>query len=278
MVSIGRLDLNSEGLLLLTNDGALKRRLELPSTGWLRKYRVRARGAPEDASLEPLRRGITVDGERFQPMRVDIDRQQGANVWLTVALREGRNREVRRALEAVGLAVNRLIRVSYGPFQLGELEPGEVEEVRPKVLREQLGGGKAPAPPRRRRKSAGGGRPRGQGPAKSGAARARTARPEHDSAALRNLERAGALAPVAAVDQLVLDRLVVLQRLQAGGLHRGDMDEDVLAAVRGLDEPVALLGVEPLDGALGHAGKPFGQFTRAPRPGSATSRPRARAV
>ena len=139
VMSVGRLDLNSEGLLLLTNDGALKRRLELPSTGWLRKYRVRARGAPDDASLEPLRRGITVDGERFQPMRVDIDRQQGANVWLTVALREGKNREVRRALEAVGLPVNRLIRVSYGPFQLGELEPGGVEEVRPKVLREQLG-------------------------------------------------------------------------------------------------------------------------------------------
>ncbi len=141
VVSIGRLDLNSEGLLLLTNDGALKRRLELPATGWLRKYRVRARGAPDDAALEPLRRGITVDGERFQPMRVDLDRQQGSNVWLTVSLREGRNREVRRALETVGLAVNRLIRVSYGPFQLGELEPGEVEEVRAKVLRDQLGAG-----------------------------------------------------------------------------------------------------------------------------------------
>ncbi len=139
VVSIGRLDLNSEGLLLLTNDGALKRRLELPSTGWLRKYRVRALGSPEDAALEPVRRGITVDGERFQPMRIDIDRQQGANVWLTVALREGRNREVRRALNAVGLTVNRLIRVSYGPFQLGELEPGDVEEIRPKALREQLG-------------------------------------------------------------------------------------------------------------------------------------------
>jgi 23S rRNA pseudouridine2605 synthase len=155
LISVGRLDLNTEGLLLLTNDGALKRRLELPSTGWLRKYRVRARGAPEDAGLEPLRRGITVDGERFQPMRVDIDRQQGANVWLTVALREGRNREVRRALEAIGLAVSRLIRVSYGPFQLGELEPGQVEEVRPKVLREQLGGGKpvaSPPPPEKRRR------------------------------------------------------------------------------------------------------------------------------
>lgn len=139
VMSVGRLDLNSEGLLLLTNDGALKRRLELPSTGWLRKYRVRAHGAPEDAALEPLRRGITVEGERFQPMQVALDRQQGTNVWLTVAIREGRNREVRRALETVGLRVNRLIRVSYGPFQLGELEPGGVEEVRPKVLREQLG-------------------------------------------------------------------------------------------------------------------------------------------
>lgn len=139
VVSVGRLDLNSEGLLLLTNDGALKRRLELPTTGWLRKYRVRAHGAADDAVLEPLRRGLTVDGERFQPMTVTFDRTQGSNVWLTVSLREGRNREVRRALEAVGLAVNRLIRVSYGPFQLGELEPGQVEEVRSKVLREQLG-------------------------------------------------------------------------------------------------------------------------------------------
>jgi 23S rRNA pseudouridine2605 synthase len=144
VVSIGRLDLSSEGLLLLTNDGALKRRLELPSTGWVRKYRVRARGEPDDAALEPLRRGITVGGERFRPMRVTIDRQQGANVWLTVGLREGKNREVRRALEAVGLVVNRLIRVSYGPFQLGDLPPGGVEEVRPKVLREQLGTGGRP--------------------------------------------------------------------------------------------------------------------------------------
>lgn len=146
VVSVGRLDLNSEGLLLLTNDGALKRRLELPSTGWLRKYRVRAHGAATDATLEPLRRGISVDGERFQPMTVTVDRQQGSNVWLTVALREGRNREVRRALDAVGLSVNRLIRVSYGPFQLGDLEPGQVEEVRPKAVREQLG--LEPAPQR----------------------------------------------------------------------------------------------------------------------------------
>jgi 23S rRNA pseudouridine2605 synthase len=156
VVSVGRLDLASEGLLLLTNDGALKRRLELPATGWLRKYRVRARGAPQDAALEPLRRGLVLGDERFAPMTVAIDRQQGANVWLTVGLREGRNREVRRALEAVGLAVNRLIRVSYGPFQLGDLAPGAVEEVRPKVLRDQLGLGPAdpprPAPAAERRK------------------------------------------------------------------------------------------------------------------------------
>ena len=177
VVSVGRLDLNSEGLLLLTNDGALKRRLELPTTGWMRKYRVRARGIPTDAALEPLRRGLTIAGERFQPMTVTLDRTQGANVWLTVSLREGRNREVRRALDAVGLTVNRLIRVSYGPFQLGDLEPGAVEEVRPKVLREQLGVGTGPAAkasraPAPRRKPAGagseprsGGKAAGVGPA-----------------------------------------------------------------------------------------------------------------
>ncbi|WP_127900902.1 pseudouridine synthase, partial [Solirhodobacter olei] len=139
VMPVGRLDLNSEGLLLLTNDGGLKRRLELPSTGWLRKYRVRVNGRPEEATLEPLRQGITVDGEDFQPMTVSLDRQQGANAWLTVGLREGRNREIRRAMAAVGLFVNRLIRVSYGPFRLNELQPGEVQEVRAKVLRDQLG-------------------------------------------------------------------------------------------------------------------------------------------
>lgn len=139
VMSVGRLDLNSEGLLLLTNDGELKRRLELPSTGWLRKYRVRVKGNPTDPELDPLRKGIEVDGERFQPMQVVMDRHQGANAWLTVGLREGKNREIRRAMNAIGLFVNRLIRISYGPFRLGELEPGEVEEVRPKVLRDQLG-------------------------------------------------------------------------------------------------------------------------------------------
>ncbi len=153
VMSVGRLDLNSEGLLLLTNDGAIKRRLELPSTGWLRRYRVRVNGRPTEEVLEPLRKGIVADGEQFQPMEVVLDRQKGANAWLTVGLREGKNREIRRTMEAIGLSVNRLIRVSYGPFQLGELAQGAVEEVRRKVLRDQLGLeaedllGPAPAPP-----------------------------------------------------------------------------------------------------------------------------------
>ncbi len=166
VLSVGRLDLNSEGLLLLTNDGELKRRLELPSTGWTRKYRVRAHGAPSDAAMERLRRGIELDGERFRPMTVTLDRIQGANSWLTIGLREGKNREVRRALESVGLAVNRLIRTSYGPFQLGDLAEGAVEEVKAKVLADQLGLDRtgwaqkgstaAPAPRTTARKDAGG--------------------------------------------------------------------------------------------------------------------------
>ncbi len=139
VMSIGRLDLNSEGLLLLTNDGAIKRRLELPSTGWLRKYRVRLRGRPKDADFDPLRKGLVIEGERFQPMEVSLDRQQGANAWLTVGLREGKNREIRRAMEDLGFTVNRLIRISYGPFRLGDLKPGAVEEVKPRVLKDQLG-------------------------------------------------------------------------------------------------------------------------------------------
>ncbi len=138
VMPVGRLDLGSEGLLLLTNDGGIKRHLELPVTGWLRKYRVRVRGMPNDATLEPLQRGLVIDGERFQPMNITFDRQKGANAWLTVGLREGRNREIRRAMEAVNLVVSRLIRVSYGPFQLGKLKRGEVREVKSHLLREQL--------------------------------------------------------------------------------------------------------------------------------------------
>ena len=139
VMSVGRLDISSEGLLLLTNDGGVKRKLELPSTGWVRKYRVRVKGTPEDTALEPLRKGVTIEGERFQPMTVTIDRQQGANAWLTIGIREGKNREVRRAMEHVGLVVNRLIRISYGPFQLRDLKAGAVEEVKARVVRDQLG-------------------------------------------------------------------------------------------------------------------------------------------
>ncbi|MCK0142687.1 pseudouridine synthase [Aliiroseovarius sp. F20344] len=153
VMSIGRLDLNSEGLLLLTNDGEVKRKLELPSTGWTRKYRVRVKGRPTDDVLAPVRKGITVDGERFQPMSISLDRQQGANAWLTISLQEGKNREIRRAMEAIGLSVNRLLRVSYGPFQLGELKAGEVEEVKRRVVRDQLGMDEDKKPPTRTRKA-----------------------------------------------------------------------------------------------------------------------------
>lgn len=139
LISVGRLDLNTEGLLLLTNDGGLARILELPETGWLRRYRVRALGSVTQPQLDALRRGITIDGIRYGEIEATLDRQQGANVWLTFAIREGKNREVRKVLEHLGLKVNRLIRVSYGPFQLGDLPDGAVEEVRTRHLREQLG-------------------------------------------------------------------------------------------------------------------------------------------
>ncbi|MAV71738.1 MAG: pseudouridine synthase [Marinovum sp.] len=134
VLSIGRLDLNSEGLLLLTNDGELKRRLELPSTGWLRSYRVRVKGRLNENMLEPLRRGISVDGTQFKPMQVSFDRQTGANAWLSIGLREGKNREIRKALSLLGLSVNRLIRISFGDFELGKLKKGEIEEVRSSIV------------------------------------------------------------------------------------------------------------------------------------------------
>jgi len=130
VISIGRLDVTSEGLLLITNDGALARHMELPATGWLRRYRVRAHGRTTAAALEKLRDGIEVEGVKYGPIEATLDKQQGANVWLTIGLREGKNREVRKVLAALGLDVNRLIRISYGPFQLLDLPPGEVEPVK----------------------------------------------------------------------------------------------------------------------------------------------------
>ena len=139
LVSVGRLDLNTEGLLLLTNDGGLARVLELPATGWLRRYRVRALGRITQDELDRLRAGITIDGIHYGSIDATVDRIQGSNVWLTFAMREGKNREVKNVLGHLGLKVNRLIRVSFGPFQLGELAAGEIEEVRTRTLREQLG-------------------------------------------------------------------------------------------------------------------------------------------
>ena len=139
LISVGRLDLNSEGLLLLTNDGELARKLELPSNGWIRRYRVRVHGDVDEQALAALAKGITVDGVRYGPIEAGLDCRKGDNAWLTVGLQEGRNREIRRVMEYLGLVVNRLIRIAYGPFQLGALPRGAVEEVNPKVMREQLG-------------------------------------------------------------------------------------------------------------------------------------------
>ncbi len=138
-ISIGRLDINTEGLLLLTNDGGLARVLELPATGWLRRYRVRALGRVMQPALDRLRAGLTVEGVHYGPIEATLDREQGANVWLTIGIREGKNREVRKVLETLDLRVNRLIRVAFGPFELGELDEGAVEEVKTEALKTALG-------------------------------------------------------------------------------------------------------------------------------------------
>jgi 23S rRNA pseudouridine2605 synthase len=139
VVTVGRLDINTEGLLLLTNDGGLARLLELPSTGWLRRYRVRVHGEVDEAALAALADGIAVDGVLYGAIDAALDRRQGSNAWLRVGLREGKSREIKKVLEHLGLAVNRLIRISFGPFQLGDLAEGAVEEVKSRVLRDQLG-------------------------------------------------------------------------------------------------------------------------------------------
>jgi 23S rRNA pseudouridine2605 synthase len=152
VVSVGRLDLTSEGLLLLTNDGGLARQLELPATGWLRRYRVRVFGVPNEGALKALAKGVTVEGVKYGPIEAEVDAKKGDNTWLSVSLREGRNREIRRVMAHLGLSVSRLIRVAYGPFQLGTLERGGIEEIPARVLREQLpaGAGAPPPLPRKR--------------------------------------------------------------------------------------------------------------------------------
>jgi len=150
LMPVGRLDMTSEGLLLLTNDGGLKRHLELPATGWIRRYRVRAFGRVEAQALAALAEGVVIEGVVYDAIQATLERQTGDNAWLAFALREGKNREIRRVCEHLGLKVNRLIRVAYGPFQLGALPEGGLEEVPAKVLREQIGaaffGAGAPAP------------------------------------------------------------------------------------------------------------------------------------
>jgi len=140
VVSVGRLDLNSEGLLLLTNDGELARYLELPATGWLRRYRVRVHGMPQAEQLAKLSKGVTVEGVKYGPIEAVIERQQASNCWLEVSLREGKNREIRRVMEHLGLPVSRLIRLSFGPFQLGNLPEGAAKEIDGKTIREQVSG------------------------------------------------------------------------------------------------------------------------------------------
>ena len=139
VISIGRLDYNSEGLLLLTNDGELARRFELPANGWVRRYRVRVFGKLTQDDLDRILTGVVIDGVKYNAVEAKLDRQQGGNAWATIALKEGKNREVRRLMEQIGVKVNRLIRVSFGPFHLGQLKEGDVDEIPTKVLRQQLG-------------------------------------------------------------------------------------------------------------------------------------------
>lgn len=150
-ITVGRLDMNSEGLLLLTNDGALARRLELPATGWIRKYRVRVHGTVDPKALERLARGVTIDGIHYGPITATLERQVSANAWISMALREGKNREIRRVMEHLGYSVSRLIRTSFGPFQLGKLTRGTVEEVPAKVLASHLPADVKPDAAHRRR-------------------------------------------------------------------------------------------------------------------------------
>jgi 23S rRNA pseudouridine2605 synthase len=183
VVSIGRLDITSEGLLLLTNDGALARRLELPANAWLRRYRVRVHGAVDERALAHLARGITIEGVSYGPIEAGLDSRQGSNAWLTVSLTEGKNREVRRVMAHLGLQVTRLIRVAYGPFQLGALPRGGVEEVHPRILRDQLGIGEKPQ------------RRRGHEPPAGAAPEAPSAAPRPPPPGSRTIPRARNAAP-----------------------------------------------------------------------------------
>jgi 23S rRNA pseudouridine2605 synthase len=194
VISVGRLDLNSEGLLLLTNDGSLARELELPANGWVRRYRARAYGKASQARLDELKHGVEIEGVEYGPIRAEMEKDAGgSNHWITVSITEGKNREVRRVLEHVGLKVNRLIRLSHGPFELGDLEPGGVEEVAPKIIRELLKPYIAPG-----NLPQGAGRGRRFRPDKPVKAAARTARPKTEGEARAKAREAAKAEPKAA--------------------------------------------------------------------------------
>jgi 23S rRNA pseudouridine2605 synthase len=288
VMPVGRLDLGSEGLLLLTNDGETKRRLELPATGWLRRYRVRVNGTVTEAQLDLLRKGVTVGDVVYQPMEVTFDRQQGANAWLTVGLREGKNREIRRVMDYLGVTVNRLIRISYGPFQLGDLAPGAVEEVRARVVRDQLGldrerkarlrGGGAAA-------SARAGGTRGDGPLGRAARPARS--PKAEAGAARSGRSAGPALPRSPAEE---DRGPVRPRHGAAGRKR-TAGEGTAPAPRGDGPPRAPGAGRPAAARRGATGDsprpgPKSRATRSAAPRSAQgatgdgprTRPKSRAA
>ncbi|MDQ2105383.1 pseudouridine synthase, partial [Azospirillum sp. C340-1] len=194
VISIGRLDLTTEGLLLLTNDGELARFLELPATGWTRRYRVRVFGEVDEKRLAELEKGPTIEGVKYGPIEAVLDRIQGRNAWLTVSLKEGKNREIRKVMEALGLQVNRLIRVAYGPFQLGKLEEGAVEEVPKRVVREQVSRFFTGADPAEEGKAKGGGKTAAKTAAAKTAA-AKTAAPKAEGAGSRPAAPAKASKP-----------------------------------------------------------------------------------
>ncbi|HVJ39847.1 MAG TPA: pseudouridine synthase [Dongiaceae bacterium] len=226
VISVGRLDLNSEGLLLLTNDGELARRLELPATGWVRRYRVRVNGRIDPASLTRLAKGIEIEGVRYGAIEAGLDRQQGDNAWLTMSLTEGKNREIRKVCAFFGWTVSRLIRLSYGPFQLGHLEKGQMEEVPGKVLRDQLGQPGAVQPLRPQQAGGGKARPPKQRPGDN-----RSAAPtdERDSRVYKNREQEdrdqrGRLASRKADKRTAEPRQPVSDQRRGNGDRRQDRD------------------------------------------------------
>ena len=274
LVSVGRLDINTEGLLLLTNDGGLARVLELPATGWLRRYRVRANGTIDQASLDRLAAGITLEGIHYAGIEAQLDRIQGANCWLTIGLREGKNREVKRVLEHLGLTVNRLIRISFGPFQLGELAEGGLLEVRTRVLRDQLGASllkeagadlEAPRDEPQRQEI----RPeRGPGSARSGRLRPRQASPQPEPKKPRGRPLPGPRKHVSALRAEAKGR-----KSESGRPHRQRIERAETADFKGRVVAVERHMASPTpakkEGGAQKRQRPGGKWRGNPRPAAA---------